>query len=51
MNDIVFSPATKQLELLHSARISVSELAEAHIHQIEKLNPELNAEQFTRSAL
>ena len=43
MNDIVFSPATKQLELLHSARISVSELAEAHIHQIEKLNPELNA--------
>ncbi len=43
MNEIVFSPATKQLELLQSGQISVSELAEAHIRQIERLNPELNA--------
>jgi amidase len=43
VNDIVFSPATKQLELLRNGQISVSELAEAHIRQIERLNPELNA--------
>lgn len=43
MNEIVFSPATKQLELLRNDEISVSELAEAHIRQIERLNPQLNA--------
>ena len=43
MNEIVFSPATKQLELLRSGKISVSELADAHIRQIERLNPQLNA--------
>jgi amidase len=43
LNEIVFSPATKQLELLRSGDISVSELAEAHISQIERLNPQLNA--------
>ena len=43
MNDIVFSAATKQVDLLRSRKISVSELAEAHIRQIERLNPELNA--------
>ena len=43
MSDIVFSPATKQLELLRGRQISASELAEAHIRQIERLNPELNA--------
>jgi len=43
VNDIVFSPATKQLELLRSGTISVSELAEVHIRQIERLNPQLNA--------
>ena len=41
VNEIVFAPATKQLELLRSAQISASELAEAHIHQIERLNPDL----------
>ncbi len=43
MNEIVFAPATRQLELLRSSQISASELAEAHISQIERLNPELNA--------
>jgi len=43
LNEIVFSPATKQLELLRNDEISVSELAEAHIRQIERLNPQLNA--------
>ena len=35
--------AVRQLELLSSGRISVVELAEAHIRQIERLNPALNA--------
>lgn len=43
MNDIVFAPATEQLESLRSHLISVSELAEAHIRQIERFNPQLNA--------
>jgi Asp-tRNA(Asn)/Glu-tRNA(Gln) amidotransferase A subunit family amidase len=33
----------RQLELLARGQISVVELAEAHIRQIERLNPELNA--------
>ncbi len=40
---IVLSSAARQLELLRSRQISVSELAEAHIRQIERLNPLLNA--------
>ncbi len=43
MNEIIFAPATRQLELLRNSQISASELAEAHISQIERLNPELNA--------
>jgi amidase len=43
MNDVVLSPAVRQLELLRGGEISVVELAEAHIRQIERLNPELNA--------
>ena len=42
MNDLVLQPATRQLELLCSGEISVMELAEAHIQQIERLNPQLN---------
>ena len=42
MNEIVLAPAEKQLELLRARQISVTELAEAHIEQIERLNPELN---------
>jgi Asp-tRNA(Asn)/Glu-tRNA(Gln) amidotransferase A subunit family amidase len=43
MTDIVLQPAVRQLELLRARGVSVSELAEAHIHQIERLNPQLNA--------
>lgn len=43
MNDVVLAPAVRQLELLQSGKISVVELAEAHIRQIERLNPRLNA--------
>ncbi len=42
MNEIVLASAEKQLELLRAKQISVVELAEAHIRQIERLNPELN---------
>ena len=42
MNQIVLASAEKQLELLRAKQISVVELAEAHIRQIERLNPELN---------
>ena len=43
MNDLVLAPAVRQLELLRSGEVSVVELAEAHIRQIERLNPQLNA--------
>jgi amidase len=43
MNEIVLAPATRQLELLRTGQISVTELAEAHLEQIERLNPALNA--------
>ena len=33
----------RQLEMLRAREISVAELAEAHIRQIERLNPQLNA--------
>ena len=40
---LVLLPAVRQLELLRSREISVLELADAHIRQIERLNPKLNA--------
>ena len=43
MNDLVLEPAVRQLELLRAGEVSVVELAEAHIGQIERLNPQLNA--------
>ena len=43
MNELVFKTAVRQLELLRSGEVSVLEIAEAHIDQIERLNPELNA--------
>ena len=43
MTDLVLSPATRQLELLRNGEITVLELAEAHIAQIGRLNPKLNA--------
>jgi amidase len=43
MNDIVLQPAVRQLEMLRAGGISSTELAEAHIAQIERLDPDLNA--------
>jgi amidase len=43
MTNVVLEPAVRQLELLRTGAISVVELAEAHICQIERLNPHLNA--------
>jgi amidase len=43
MTDLVLLPATRQLELLRTHELSVVELAEAHIRQIERLNPKINA--------
>jgi Asp-tRNA(Asn)/Glu-tRNA(Gln) amidotransferase A subunit family amidase len=43
MSDIVLQPAVQQLKLLRAGEISIPELAEAHIAQIERLNPQLNA--------
>ena len=43
MNELVLKSAIDQLELLHSGQISIPELAEAHISQIDRLNPQLNA--------
>ena len=43
MSEVVLETAVRQLELLKSKAISAAELAEAHIRQIERLNPELNA--------
>jgi Asp-tRNA(Asn)/Glu-tRNA(Gln) amidotransferase A subunit family amidase len=43
MSELVLQPALRQLEMLQSRNISVAELAEAHIRQIEQLNPKLNA--------
>ena len=43
MNDVVLTTAANQLELVRSGKLTVTELAEAHIQQIERLNPELNA--------
>jgi amidase len=42
-DEIVLAPAARQLELLRTREISVVELAEAHIRQIERLNPQINA--------
>jgi Asp-tRNA(Asn)/Glu-tRNA(Gln) amidotransferase A subunit family amidase len=42
-DDLVLQPATRQLELLRSGKVSVLELAVAHISQIERLNSRLNA--------
>jgi Asp-tRNA(Asn)/Glu-tRNA(Gln) amidotransferase A subunit family amidase len=43
MNELVLASASHQLELLRSGDISAIELAEAHIRQIERCNPLLNA--------
>ena len=41
--ELVLKPVVEQLGLLRTGAISALELAEAHIRQIERLNPQLNA--------
>ena len=43
MNELVLAPAARQLELVRTGQVSVTTLAEAHIRQIERLNPQINA--------
>ncbi len=43
MSELVLLPAMQQLEMLRKRDICAEELAEAHIRQIERLNPQLNA--------
>lgn len=40
---VVLAPAVRQLELLRNRQLSIAELAEAHLAQIARLNPCLNA--------
>jgi Asp-tRNA(Asn)/Glu-tRNA(Gln) amidotransferase A subunit family amidase len=42
-SELVLKSAVEQLELLRTGAISVVELADAHIRQIGRLNPQLNA--------
>jgi len=42
MSKVVLESAVRQLELLRTGGISIGDLAEAHIQQIERLNPQLN---------
>jgi len=41
--ELVLAPAVRQLELLRAGEVSIVGLAEAHIRQIERLEPQLNA--------
>ncbi len=43
MSELVMEPAIRLLEMLRARDVSVMELAEAYIAQIERLNPQLNA--------
>jgi Asp-tRNA(Asn)/Glu-tRNA(Gln) amidotransferase A subunit family amidase len=42
MSDLVLLSAVEQLRLLRAGEVSVAELAEAHIRQIDRLEPQLN---------
>jgi len=42
-DELVLASAVRQLEMLRAGEMSVSELAEAHIQQIDRLDPDLNA--------
>jgi Asp-tRNA(Asn)/Glu-tRNA(Gln) amidotransferase A subunit family amidase len=43
MSELVLKPAVEQLAMLRAREVSVLQLADAHIAQIERLNPQLNA--------
>ncbi len=50
MNDLTFLPAVSMAEQIQKKKISPVELVDAHLTQIERLNPKLNAfVQWTRS--
>ncbi len=42
MSELTLKSASEQLEMLRSRQVSIIELAEAHIAQINRLNPQLN---------
>ena len=43
VTDLVFLPATKQAQLIASGELSSRELVDAHLNQIESVNPSVNA--------
>ena len=43
MSDLCFATATELIELIRSRSVSVYEVVQAHIAQIETLNPLVNA--------
>jgi amidase len=43
MSELVLASASDQLRLLNSRKVTVTELAEAHIRQIERVDPQINA--------
>ena len=43
MNDLTFIPAVSMAEQIRKKKISPVELVDAHLAQIERLNPKLNA--------
>lgn len=43
MSDIVFTPALELSEAVRKKRISSTEIANAFLHRIEEMNPEINA--------
>jgi amidase len=43
MNDVCFLTAVEMLELLHNKQLSCEELLQAHLKQIEEVNPKVNA--------
>ncbi len=43
MTDVCFLPAVEQARLLRSGQLSAVELLEAHLAQIERINPSVNA--------
>jgi len=43
MDDLTFFPAVEMARQIREKKISVTELAEAHLAKIERLNPKLNA--------
>ncbi len=43
MSDLVFLPATALSELIRARQVSVAEVLRAHLDQIERVNPKVNA--------